>query len=272
MENTPSTGTTATSTDDPNVADIVRVRIPAGLYTEFRDHLVREEADEHAGYLVAGVHRYTERSGRKDNDVLEYLDQDITCLGMDEYAEQGPSYVTLSHRTLRDAAFDSATDDRYLNDRAILVAHSHPFHQNPTYSALDDDSEPMAFTGLTAEGDGPHASLLFGAEDTLTGRVWPADVSKIRDREVAVTDPIDEIIVVIGGGYATEGTEDDAITHLEDRKERIDDRIGELDEAIAELETQGEQLSQEAQKRLQQVQQEQLQGQGGLGGGPQPGE
>lgn len=178
------------------VADIVRVRIPEALYTEFRDHLVREGADEHAGYLIAGVQRYTERNNGGIREVLEYLVQDVECLDMDDYADQGTSHVTLSHHTLRDATFDGASDDRYLDDRAILIAHSHPFHRNPSYSSLDDDSEPMAFTALTAEGYGPHASLLFGTDDTMTGRVWPADVGTIRKRGVTATDPVDEVIVV----------------------------------------------------------------------------
>lgn len=185
-----------TSAESANIADIVRVRIPATLYTEFRDHLVREEADEHAGYLIAGVQRYAEWEAGERCDVLEYLVQDVECLDIDEYAEQGPRNVTLSHHTLRDATFDAATDDRYLDDRTIILAHSHPFSHSPAYSSLDDDSEPMAFIGLTADGSGPHASLLVGADDTMTGRVWPAQVSKIREEGVSATDPIDEVVIV----------------------------------------------------------------------------
>lgn len=179
-----------------NIADRIRVRFPEAVYTEFRDHLVREEADEHAGYLIAGIHRYTEQRADTEVAVLEYLVHDVHCMEMDEYARQGPSNVTLSHETLREAIFDAIPDDRYIDDQAIIVAHSHPFQRNPTYSSLDDRSEPMAFTALTAEGDGPHASLLFGGDDTLTGRVWPNDVGEIRGKEVAETDPIDEVIIV----------------------------------------------------------------------------
>lgn len=88
----------------------------------------------------------------------------------------------------------------------------------------------------------------------------------------ATVDTVDEVIVGIGGGYATEGTEEDAISHLEDRQDRIDDRIEQLHEAIAELEAQGEELGQEAQERLQRLQQEQAQQQGGLAGNFQPNE
>lgn len=82
----------------------------------------------------------------------------------------------------------------------------------------------------------------------------------------ATVEDIDEVIVGIGGGYATEGSESAAISHLEDRQDRIDDRIADLHDAIAELEAQGEELGQEAQERLQRLQQEQAQQQGGLGG------
>jgi len=192
----PPADAAAGATTTANIADRIRVRIPEAAYTEFRDHLVREEADEHAGYLIAGVHRYTERNAGEEMEVLEYLVRDVHCLDMDEYADQGAASVTLSHETLRDSTFDAAPDDRYLDDQAILVAHSHPFSRAPSYSSLDDESEPMAFTALTAEGDGPHASLLFGADDTLTGRVWPADVGMVRGDGVAGTDPIDEIVIV----------------------------------------------------------------------------
>lgn len=114
---------------------------------------------------------------------------------MDEYADQGAHNVTLDYSTLREATFNAASDNRYLEDRAIIVAHSHPFQRDPSYSSLDDSSEPMAFVALTAEGEGPQASLLFG-DDTLAGRVWPSDVGRIRNEEVSGTDPIDEIVVV----------------------------------------------------------------------------
>ncbi|WP_338756543.1 ThiF family adenylyltransferase (plasmid) [Halobacterium salinarum] len=97
---------------------------------------------------------------------------------------------------LRDATFDAAADDRYLDDRAVILAHSHPFSHSPAYSSLDDDSEPMAFVGLTAEGSGPHASLLFGADDSITGRVWPAEVGEIRAEGAPATAPIDEVVIV----------------------------------------------------------------------------
>lgn len=87
----------------------------------------------------------------------------------------------------------------------------------------------------------------------------------------ATVDSIDEIIVGIGGGYSTEGDDDEAVSILEDRKDRIDERVSDLNEAVAELETQGQQLSQEAQRRVQRLQQEQLQQQGGMGGGEFPG-
>jgi prefoldin alpha subunit len=76
----------------------------------------------------------------------------------------------------------------------------------------------------------------------------------------ATVDDIDEVIVGLGGGYATERTEDVALEVLDDRKDRIDDRIEEVNEIIAELEAQGQELGQEAQQRLQQLRQEQAQG------------
>lgn len=83
----------------------------------------------------------------------------------------------------------------------------------------------------------------------------------------ASIEDIDEVIVSIGGGYASEQNQTDAIALLEDRKDLIDDRISEVTSAISELEEQGQQLGQRAQRQLQEQQQNQP-GPGGPPGGP----
>lgn len=80
----------------------------------------------------------------------------------------------------------------------------------------------------------------------------------------AAIEDIDEVIVGIGGGYATEQTETEAVDVLEDRQSRIDDRLDELTSVMAELQQQSEELGQRAREHLQQRQQQQLQQRGGL--------
>ena len=91
----------------------------------------------------------------------------------------------------------------------------------------------------------------------------------------AAVEDIDEVIVGIGGSYATQQTEAEAVEVLEDRHDRLEDRIDELTEVIAELQQTGEQIGQRAQQELIQRQQEASTGQGGggpLGGQFGPGE
>lgn len=73
---------------------------------------------------------------------------------------------------------------------------------------------------------------------------------------------IDEIIVDIGGGYATERNQEQAISILEDRHEQLDEREDEITDELADLESRQEELS----LRAQQLQQQQMQqSTGGLG-------
>lgn len=70
----------------------------------------------------------------------------------------------------------------------------------------------------------------------------------------ATVDDMEEVIVGIGGGYASEQSEGDAISILEDRHDRLDDDLEEIGEAIAELRERGEELDREAQEQLRQLQ------------------
>ena len=72
----------------------------------------------------------------------------------------------------------------------------------------------------------------------------------------ATIEDIDEVIVSIGGGYASEQDQSKATSLLSDRKELIDERISEVTEAISDLQQQGQQLGQRAQQQLQQQQQQ----------------
>lgn len=81
----------------------------------------------------------------------------------------------------------------------------------------------------------------------------------------ATIDTVEEVLVGIGGGYAAERSQEDAVETLETRKAAIGDSIDELQEEIAELEEERAGLEQRAQQ-LQQQQMQQLQQQmGGLG-------
>ncbi|WP_435118312.1 prefoldin subunit alpha [Halolamina sp. C58] len=75
----------------------------------------------------------------------------------------------------------------------------------------------------------------------------------------AEVQDIDEIIVDLGGGYAAEQEQGDAIDALESKKESLDDRISEVREEITELEEESAELEQRAQQMQQQMQQQQMQ-------------
>jgi prefoldin alpha subunit len=75
----------------------------------------------------------------------------------------------------------------------------------------------------------------------------------------ATIEDIDEIIVELGGGYAAEQPEGDAVETLESRKDTIDDRISDVQSEIAEVETELEELEQRARQLQQQQMQQQMQ-------------
>jgi prefoldin alpha subunit len=70
---------------------------------------------------------------------------------------------------------------------------------------------------------------------------------------------IDEVIVSLGGGYAAEQEQDDAISALERKRDSLDDRIAELREEKGDLEEESDELEQRAQQMQQQMQQQQMQ-------------
>ena len=76
---------------------------------------------------------------------------------------------------------------------------------------------------------------------------------------------IDEVIVLLGGGFAAERDRDGAADSLELKKETLDDRISEVQSDISDLEEESTKIEQRAQQmqqqQLQQLQQ-QMQGQG----------
>ena len=75
----------------------------------------------------------------------------------------------------------------------------------------------------------------------------------------AEVQDIDEVVVSLGGGYAAEQAEEDAVAALERKREALDDRIAEVKAEIAGLEDESDQLEQQAQQMQQQLQQQQMQ-------------
>jgi prefoldin alpha subunit len=70
---------------------------------------------------------------------------------------------------------------------------------------------------------------------------------------------IDEVIVDLGGGYAAEQEQDDAVDALERKKGVLDDRIDDVEAEISELESESDEIEQQAQQMQQQMQQQQMQ-------------
>jgi len=75
----------------------------------------------------------------------------------------------------------------------------------------------------------------------------------------AEVQDMDEVIVTLGGDYAAEQPEDDAIETLENKKDALDDRIEDVTDDIDDLENEADQLESKAQQLQQQAMQQQLQ-------------
>ncbi|RCU47423.1 prefoldin subunit alpha [Haloplanus salinus] len=75
----------------------------------------------------------------------------------------------------------------------------------------------------------------------------------------AEVQDIDEVIVDLGGGYAAEQEQNDAIDALERKKGVLDDRIDDVEAEISELESESDEIEQQAQQMQQQMQQQQMQ-------------
>lgn len=84
----------------------------------------------------------------------------------------------------------------------------------------------------------------------------------------AAIEDMDAIIVELGGDYAAEREEAQAIEVLESKAERLQDQIDEANDAIADLEAQGEELSAQAQQEYAELAARQQQAAGGSGPGP----
>ncbi|MWV65761.1 prefoldin subunit alpha [Halorubrum sp. JWXQ-INN 858] len=75
----------------------------------------------------------------------------------------------------------------------------------------------------------------------------------------AEVQDIDEVIVSLGGNYAAEQEQDDAIDVLRRKQQALDDRIAETQGDVDELESESQQIEQQAQQMQQQMQQQQMQ-------------
>ncbi|MFC4549581.1 MULTISPECIES: prefoldin subunit alpha [Halorussus] len=75
----------------------------------------------------------------------------------------------------------------------------------------------------------------------------------------AKVQDIDELVVELGGGYAAEHEQDDAVETLQSKQDNVDQRISELQDDVGELEQESSQLEQKAQQLQQQQMQQQMQ-------------
>ncbi|WP_089875992.1 prefoldin subunit alpha [Halogeometricum limi] len=75
----------------------------------------------------------------------------------------------------------------------------------------------------------------------------------------AEVQDIDEVIVDLGGNYAAEQEQNDAIEALHLKQDSLDERIAEVRGEISDLEDESSELEQQAQQMQQQMQQQQMQ-------------
>jgi prefoldin alpha subunit len=84
----------------------------------------------------------------------------------------------------------------------------------------------------------------------------------------AAIEDIDAVIVGVGGGYAAERGQAEAVDLLEEKVDRLQEQLDEATDAIADLEAQGEQISAQAQQEYAELAARQQQSAGG--GPPDP--
>ncbi|WP_134671151.1 prefoldin subunit alpha [Halorussus marinus] len=81
----------------------------------------------------------------------------------------------------------------------------------------------------------------------------------------AEVQDLDEVVVELGGGFAAERAEDDAVDTLETKQETLDDRIDELEDEVDEVDEESSKLEEKAQQLQQQQMQQQMQQMQGQG-------
>ncbi|WP_273837160.1 ThiF family adenylyltransferase [Halococcus sp. PRR34] len=182
-----------TPEDIQPVADRLVLRISGADYDALRSHLIRRDGKEYAAYLLAGTHEY-EQDG---STILEYLVRDVVCIPPFRYTAHSNGYVGIPGDVTREMIVDAETEDRFTDDLAVLMAHSHPWSESPKYSLVDDDAEPPQLASITGDREGPHGSLIVGEDhNSITGRVWPNDASAIEEHGPLAATPLDEVVVI----------------------------------------------------------------------------
>jgi molybdopterin/thiamine biosynthesis adenylyltransferase len=183
----------ATPENVPPVADRVVLRITGADYDALRSHLIRRDREEYAAYLLAGTHEYEQ----DESTVFEYLIRDVVCIPPFRYTCHSSGYVGIPGDVTREMIADAGTEDRFTDDLAVLVAHSHPWSESPKYSVIDDDAEPPQLMSITADREGPHGSLVIGEDyNSITGRAWPDDARVVEEHGPPAATPLDEVVIM----------------------------------------------------------------------------
>jgi prefoldin alpha subunit len=89
-------------------------------------------------------------------------------------------------------------------------------------------------------------------ESLETGDVVQVPVGGEAYLQASIED-MDAIIIALGGGYAAERDQPEAVKVLEDKVDRLQEEIDEATDAIADLEAQGEEISAQAQQEYAQL-------------------
>jgi prefoldin alpha subunit len=89
-------------------------------------------------------------------------------------------------------------------------------------------------------------------ESLETGDVVQVPVGGEAYLQASIED-MDAIIIALGGGFAAERDQPEAVEVLEDKVDRLQEEIDEATDAIADLEAQGEEISAQAQQEYAQL-------------------
>jgi molybdopterin/thiamine biosynthesis adenylyltransferase len=156
-----------------------RIVFAGSALKTFRGELLGGAPLESAGVLIA-------RAGR-GNDGLRFVTIAAEVADKEDYIERSPLSATLNPlfiaRFLKIARAEKAS---------LFLAHTHPTERWPSFSPVDDDGEKTIAQTLYARApEGPHGSLVLGAEG-FAARIFDAqgEVTYI-DRLLEVSSNID---------------------------------------------------------------------------------
>lgn len=149
------------------------IRVPEFILTQIKDYFDKHAPKEAGAYLLSGYY--------ENNLGKHFVAREVLFPRDEEYFTQTEFRLEISPMTLN--RMINYAESKKLT---VILCHSHPNSENPTYSPSDDYGEKASAKTLYANLlEKPCASLLFGKK-IIRGRIWeknkevPLEVDQIR--------------------------------------------------------------------------------------------